>query len=413
MSTRGKVIAALLAVAASVLLLLFSGLYLGGEHRYYSERKAAVVELAHRTQRFANLFEGLPRPGVEASVLAEESSARVQEFDKVFSGLAVSMQGAEGAALTPVIDKEWVALKKDIASAVSAKASEDDALRRCVEGLERMGSSIEELSVLIDGRLLELASLQKRALVASSLFSTGALFLAGVLISGRIFRPLSIVRQSLDSMATVVPGLDAGNGGDDEPGVIIERLKRFNLSYTELLNRYHDVMDASPVAAFELDDRGKISTLNSAAEGLLGYRKSDILDRPFRDLITGKNRREFERLLADLSKGTRRGGLALDISRKDGSAGRVGLKVLALMGPNGFRGAVVFARDLEETGMLTKELKAVRSEAEMTSRTLKDNIRDLEDFALMAVRRELKMKEIREMLKKFNEERESKKGYRH
>lgn len=67
---------------------------------------------------------------------------------------------------------------------------------------------------------------------------------------------------------------------------------------------------------------------------------------------------------------------------------------------------------IEEHTRMTEELRAARLEAEETSGKLQKSIRELEEFALMAVRRELKMREIREKFKRCKDEYESGPGKR-
>lgn len=62
---------------------------------------------------------------------------------------------------------------------------------------------------------------------------------------------------------------------------------------------------------------------------------------------------------------------------------------------------------INEHARMAQELRAARRDAEETSRKLEKSIRELEEFALMALRRELKMREIREKFKQCKEEYEN------
>ncbi|MBI5344435.1 MAG: hypothetical protein HZB83_03715 [Deltaproteobacteria bacterium] len=58
-------------------------------------------------------------------------------------------------------------------------------------------------------------------------------------------------------------------------------------------------------------------------------------------------------------------------------------------------------RDIEEIKRLKEELERARKEAENNSARLRETLDEMEEFALLAVRREVKMREIRERFKKL------------
>ena len=176
---------------------------------------------------------------------------------------------------------------------------------------------------------------------------------------------------------------------------------------------YKEILKTLPIAAFELDRTCNIVFFNAEAARLLGYGEMELLNKTFMDLVPDGIRPGFVNVLDSLSAGKTVRDVELALLRKDGAINGVRLGAAPLTTGDGVTGFVLFANDTEEIRKIKDELGKVKSESEKTSEKLKNNIKDLEDFALMAVRREIKMKEIREMLNRIREDREYGKEFRH
>ena len=74
-------------------------------------------------------------------------------------------------------------------------------------------------------------------------------------------------------------------------------------------------------------------------------------------------------------------------------------------------GCCCIGRDIEERRKIMSELETARSHAEEATAKLKKTVNDLEEFSLLAVRRELKMQELREMFVRLKEEHEINKDF--
>ncbi|MBI5642085.1 MAG: PAS domain-containing protein [Deltaproteobacteria bacterium] len=146
-----------------------------------------------------------------------------------------------------------------------------------------------------------------------------------------------------------------------------------------------------PDAVFKLDERGVIIWGNEKSGGLatpgesMGFPPDEIV--PF---DSQKNMPPFAGLMNTL----------VPLLLKDGRVNLFSLSSIPIIEGGIPKGSILICKDMEETVKLQDELRKVQIEGEAAAIKLKTTIKDLEEFALMAVKRELKMREIRERLLK-------------
>lgn len=187
--------------------------------------------------------------------------------------------------------------------------------------------------------------------------------------------------------------------------VWIESIER---RLTGLDNARRSLIESLPIAAFEVDETGKIISFSNETAGLTGRAPDELNGLCLFELAPDEGKEAVRLMLGDAfaKKALSRASAALML--KDGialaevftlPAARAGEKPSCL----------VFSRNNGELKKTRAELESVRKESAEASERLKKTIRDLEEFALIAVRRELKMQEIREMFMKSRESGEGKK----
>ena len=154
----------------------------------------------------------------------------------------------------------------------------------------------------------------------------------------------------------------------------------------EIANRCKEMFSSMPVPAIELDASGNIKAINNAALSL-GVPLS----------AKGAPLAGLEEVMA----GAGSGDIDLPVQREDGSTLRLLVAAIPLKKNGSRAGVLLIGRD--DTRRLEAELDKVRAGAKEAEAKLTGTIRDLEEFALMAVRREIKMKEIREKLTELRE----------
>ncbi|MFQ5442484.1 MAG: PAS domain S-box protein [Thermodesulfobacteriota bacterium] len=193
-----------------------------------------------------------------------------------------------------------------------------------------------------------------------------------------------------------------------EHGPVMGGAERIQRAYREVLDRYNRLVRSLPVAFFEIESDRRISFINESAERAAGYHAGELLNKDFTTLLQTKERRLFMGLLTNILKGKEPEAIEIQLIMKDGSKNYFELTGFPLLREGKITGMGLTARDLEEVKKLRDNLKEVKRKAAETSDKLKENIKELEEFALIAVRRELKMTEIREMLARYTEKDEGK-----
>lgn len=151
-----------------------------------------------------------------------------------------------------------------------------------------------------------------------------------------------------------------------------------------------DLFSDAPFPVFKLDCGLKITLMNRAVSELTGYPVDELTGKDFLTLAAWEDRKSLDDgLKAALEdKKTRR--LSSELVFKDNSPNAFELTLVPSRD-----GVTVMARDIGEVKRLYDEIERVKKEAEDASLKLKKTIKDLEEFALIAVRRERKMQEIR------------------
>lgn len=185
----------------------------------------------------------------------------------------------------------------------------------------------------------------------------------------------------------------------------IESLER---RLTGLENARRELIESLPIAAFEVDETGKIISFSNEAALLTGRALDELNGLCLFDLAPDEGKEAVRLMLDDAfsKKDIKNAGTALMLK-----GGTTLHDVFALPAVHAGEkpSCLVFSRNDRELKKTRDELESVRKESAESSERLKKTIRDLEEFALLAVRRELKMQEIREMFMSLRESGEGKK----
>ena len=135
----------------------------------------------------------------------------------------------------------------------------------------------------------------------------------------------------------------------------------------EIAVRLARVIDAALDAVIEIDEQGRVTEFNPAAERMFGYGKADAVGRPLADLIIPESLREAHR--AGLARVVATGesrilGRRIELTalRADGSQLPVELSLVVTERPDGDRSFVGFLRDLSARRQAEESL-ALRAHA--------------------------------------------------
>jgi hypothetical protein len=142
---------------------------------------------------------------------------------------------------------------------------------------------------------------------------------------------------------------------------ITER-KRAEEALQESEEKYRDLYDNAPDMYHSLDKNGIIIDCNETEARMLGYKKEEIIGRPFTDFLTEESKRLFERDFPRLNEEKVLLNLEREFIRKDGTTFIASLNVFSELDENGrLIRTKTIARDITE---LKKAEKALRESEE-------------------------------------------------
>lgn len=193
--------------------------------------------------------------------------------------------------------------------------------------------------------------------------------------------------------------------------VITGHLEKASRSMSERMDQHRDLLKNMPDLLIEMDADGKIRYLNDAACVITGYSKLDVTGRHFLEFVPKEWRGQANRVFSTLMEGKPIKDFELPLVFKDGRLNYFEFNSVPLSVNGRISGCCCIGRDMDERKKIMDELERARANAEETSEKLKSTISDLEEFALLAVRRELKMQELRERFLKLKEDHEIKREF--
>ena len=195
----------------------------------------------------------------------------------------------------------------------------------------------------------------------------------------------------------------------------IESIKSYVISAGALLDEYReqhrDLLTSIPDILLELDKTGAIIFANKTALETTGYSEDDMLGRPFIDFVTLEWKAAGHSTLSTLRQGEAVNNADLKLVLKNKAESFFEFNAVPLWKNGAVAGCCCIGRDIEERRKIMGELETARSHAEEATAKLKKTVNDLEEFSLLAVRRELKMQELREMFVRLKEEHEINKDF--
>lgn len=223
---------------------------------------------------------------------------------------------------------------------------------------------------------------------------TGMLVFAAPSAVSLVFLAFLVFKRVIDPLILLTEAMKGGREGGgmpvpagyDEFGSLASCVNRLYSEVSEITDNCKEVFASMPVPAIELDAEGKVVAVNDAAAGRC---------------LPLSSKGEFTDALKGVAGAENPSAIELPVQRDDGSTLILLFKAVPLKKNGVVTGSLLIGMD--DTRMLEMELDAVRSEAREAEAKLTSTIRDLEEFSLMTVRRERKMKEIREKLTELRE----------
>lgn len=286
---------------------------------------------------------------------------------------------------------------------------------KAIIAVSSLGLSV---SALFAAALLNAATFAQAA-PAIVLFAASMAILAGsaIIFSKKVFVPLEDNLKAVDRLLTgdygaafENDGLDDAQGAD-EFGSLTAALGALSCSLRDESCRCRGFLQILPNSAMELDKNGYIVWLNDAATSSAGFAGDRCLGRPLADFLAVDERSGFMAALGEaaLSGSVLRREVQLHID-SIGAPNRFQVICVPIIKGGNLIGWRCVARDVEAMVKLQEELVRARNESGATTEKLNRTISDLEEFALLAIRRESKMQELRERFVNIKHEHNLKKN---
>ena len=408
MSIRAITIAALGIVSAIILILLVAGIFFSSSLR----RDYAMIDLAGQTQyriyRFAYIVEEMEINPEKRETLEKELNTEIEEFERILLGLK---NGEPRLGLTKTADKrtadalgenlkQWENIKKTLKG--QAQLSSENMKYLEHEYLENnlllFSRSMDGTASLLEETLASKVMRYKEGLVVLSAISFVTLGFIFTVLTRRIIGPLSSITKGIEEIKKGDFNRQIEVGYPDELGRVGAAYNEMVASLRETIERKRDLIENLPVAIIESTKDGNIKYLNKIALAWSGYNKEEILGRRLTEFIPRENRGRIEEALKTVLGGVPVRELQTPVALK-GGVSRFEFNIAPIVEGKEVVGLRCVSKDIEKTKKMLDELERAKKEAEETSEKLRRTVKDLEEFALIAARREMKMHKIREGFK--------------
>ncbi len=312
----------------------------------------AMVVLAIFTARLLSA-------GIESTSYINELTHRVYKIRE---------SGHEPAGEMKKIEAVLVRLK-DMGMELNAKGYYEEVRRKLAE-LERMWQNPEEYGKTVSSIAEDLADINTQM---KKDFSERLTRLKGYGIA------VIVVFFGIPLGASLVVLLARNNKGHDTPG-----------------NDNMDVCaESMPLPVIKIDRNGWLLYANSEFAEWSGYGREESRGRRLDSLVEKEEHQRVADILEELSNGKTIRGVQVRVVKKEGLS-LVELDGAPIRDDTGE--SVIVLKDVESIKKVMSELEKARKRAEEAKEKLKKMVSELEEFALIAIRREMKLKEIKERI---------------
>ncbi len=241
------------------------------------------------------------------------------------------------------------------------------------------------------------------AMIVPALLAAASLVYLFYVVFKKALAPVVTLCSAMNNIhekGLLAPGtpLEAPEG---ELGELAACCNRLYDELKELRAARDEIVASMPAPAVTLDNEWVVSSINPAATAL-GVPHS-LKNRPFAAILDEQSKRTLKEIIEKVKAGSGAKDVELEVRLEGGQNAALLFNAVPLKRDGEPGGALLMGTDPGQNSRLSEELSAVKTESKEVEEKLNRTIRDLEEFALMAVRREIKMKEIREKLTELRE----------
>lgn len=225
----------------------------------------------------------------------------------------------------------------------------------------------------------------------------------------------SSIHRLLTSLSRAAGGGERKGGGDfthrfsarfeEELGRLAGFYNDMAKKLKEPVTRYCELVERAQDSVLELDREGYIRYVNEAALAMAGRGSERVLRRHYTELVPSGSRKDWVKLFTTVLGGETLKDSEQAFNFREG-LGPVEITALPVWKEEEITGVRFMLKDIREETRMMEELREARESAEETAEKLKKTVKELEEFALLIVRRELEMKDIKAGLKAKSEGKE-------
>lgn len=158
------------------------------------------------------------------------------------------------------------------------------------------------------------------------------------------------------------------------------------------------LLNALNVGVLDIDMDGRVTSANEAALAIFEQHQSEMSGRLISSFIAKECLADADDLICKTLSGRRVNTRELSLVSKSGEARAIEFTMASKRKYGDITGCRCIAIDMTRSRALETALQEARASSEYTAARLEKAEKDLEEFALIAIRREVKMREIRERL---------------
>lgn len=262
------------------------------------------------------------------------------------------------------------------------------------------------LSSLIGVLILDLLAMW-HVVITGGIWQTQALLLllAASLASGisifiyhNLLAPLATVNEALRQAAagSLTARADISEPHIDEIALLTRNFNRLADSRQIENINYRNIIKTLPEPVFEIDHKGYITYMNAAACSATGYDFSDLSNSPIADILPAATEYLFEDSIKRIVRDN--AALKIDIMLCGKNRRLTSFEFTCSPVSNERRTSAIICigRNIDECKGLLDELQGARAQIDELSKKLQRARNELEVFALLAARRECKMRNLME-----------------
>lgn len=286
----------------------------------------------------------------------------------------------------------WRTLRPIITGAADGVGLSSDFIRAATSHVKAVEKTVD----LIDAHSRRKTLQYQAFLITTAFFSFAVVVIAAYVVSRRILSPLAAATEGVRRIGEGDLDARLEKNYDDEFGLLADGYNAMTEALRRSIGNYDELLRSIPDAMIETDASGTVRYCNRTALAMTGRAEADVVGRPIEGFVPPEARAECAELLKEVLGGRPVMNFQLPFQTKDGKVAILEVNAAPLRTEDRVAGALLAARDIAQRDAAVAALERARVDAEANAERLRKTVAELEAFAQIAVRREIRLKEIKQ-----------------